>query len=215
MCFFHAYCFPPPAQSWRWGENLIWGVFLFVISLFFTFLSFANSVFSLVVEAISALHLTVPWLFWTQQANTHLTVSLPSNTVAERVLPSELFFWGHFQEWVRCSMGKIHTSPNEELLLFDICASFEFYLLVPDWHVVPFRVSHLVKSSIIWASAAPEHSKGLWAASNFHRDSQHSPEPLILSNHAPFWRLSPEHSREEIKIILHYCVSQVSFLSSS
>lgn len=36
------------------------GVFLFVILLFFTLFSFANSVFPLVVEAISALHLTVP-----------------------------------------------------------------------------------------------------------------------------------------------------------
>jgi len=25
----------------------------------------------------------------------------------------------------------------------------EFYLLVPDWHVAPFRASHLVKSSIV------------------------------------------------------------------
>ena len=144
----------------------------------------------------------------------HLTINLLSNTLAERILPSELFF-----EVISSNESDVVCGRSTLCLMRNFCC----LIYVPAWILSPcarlacgtLQGVTLGEVKHRWASAVPDHSKGLWADSNFYKDSQHSPEPLILSNPATFWRLSQEHSWGEIKAILLYCVSQVSFFPSA
>lgn len=99
-CFFHSLCFLSPVCRWRLDKNLIWFSPCRISLCFSILLSFSLLCSPLVVEAFfctpSNCSLTLMDPGTEQQANTCLTARVLSNTLAERILLSELFILRSF-----------------------------------------------------------------------------------------------------------------------